>query len=184
MVIGDLDMNLLLVVDSLFDEGTLTRTAQPLRLSQPTISPSLAKMRAALGDELFMRANGVMQPTALALALRTALSSVLKTIRLEIPLQTAFDPTRETATFTLSFSDPGEMEFLRRLLERLAQEAPNANLKSVVKRRADLAIGYFPDLTSSVFAEWRVSQITLNRRFGVVHVAQHWRSETALTRRP
>jgi ferredoxin len=91
--------------------------------------------------------------------------------------------------------DHGEMEFLRRLLERLAQEAPNANLKSVVKRRADLAlamdlgevdlaIGYFPDLTSSVFAEWRVSQITLNRRFGVVHVAQHCRSETALTRRP
>jgi DNA-binding transcriptional LysR family regulator len=195
MVIGDLDLNLLLVVDSLFDEGTLARTAQPLRPSQPMISPSLAKMRAALGDELFMRANGVMQPTALALALRTALSSVLKTIRLEIPFQTAFDPTRETATFTLSFSDPGEMEFLRRLLERLAQEAPNANLKSVVKRRADLAlamdlgevdlaIGYFPDLTSSVFAEWRVSQITLNRRFGVVHVAQHCRSETALTRRP
>ena len=109
---------------------------------------------------------------------------MLKTIWLEMPLQTAFDPTRETATFTLSFSDPGEMEFLRRLLERLAQEAPNANLKSVVKRRADLAIGYFPDLTSSVFAEWRVSQITLNRRFGVVHVAQHCRSETALTRRP
>ena len=66
MVIGDLDLNLLLVVDSLFDEGTFTRTAQPLRLSQPTISPSLAKMRAALGDELFTR-----QPTALALALRT-----------------------------------------------------------------------------------------------------------------
>ncbi len=164
MDIRDLDLNLLLVLDALFDEGTLTRTAQRLKLSQPTISASLAKMRAALGDELFVRANGVMQPTALAFTLRPAVSSVLKTIRLEILSQAAFDPARETATFTLSLSDLGEMEFLPRLLERLAQEAPNANLRSVVKRpvdlalamdlgEVDLAIGYFPDLISSVFKQ-------------------------------
>ena len=92
MELRDLDLNLLLVLDALFEEGTLTRTAQRLRLSQPTVSASLAKLRGILGDELFVRANGRMQPTARALALRGAVASVLKTVRLEILSQAGFDP--------------------------------------------------------------------------------------------
>ena len=51
MDIRDLNLNLLLVLDTLFEEGTLTRAAQRLRLSQPTMSASLSKLRQALGDE-------------------------------------------------------------------------------------------------------------------------------------
>src|SRR5580704_18880347 len=79
MDLKDLDLNLLLVLDALLEEGTLTRTAQRLRLSQPTVSASLAKLRGILGDELFVRENGRMQPTARALALQGAVASVLKT---------------------------------------------------------------------------------------------------------
>lgn len=112
MELRDLDLNLLLVLDALFEEGTLTRTAQRLRLSQPTISASLAKLRGILGDELFVRANGRMQPTARALALRDAVASVLKTVRLEILCQGGFDPSSERGAFTVSLSDIGELEFL------------------------------------------------------------------------
>jgi DNA-binding transcriptional LysR family regulator len=164
MDLRDLDLNLLLVLDALFEEGTLTRTAQRLRLSQPTVSASLAKLRGILGDELFARANGRMQPTARALALRGAVASVLKTVRLEILSQAGFDPGSETGAFTVSLSDIGELEFLPRLLSRLAREAPQAALKSVVATpvelstamdlgEIDLAIGYFPDLTTSVFKQ-------------------------------
>jgi DNA-binding transcriptional LysR family regulator len=164
MELRDLDLNLLLVLDALFEEGTLTRTAQRLRLSQPTVSASLAKLRGILGDELFVRANGRMQPTARALALRGAVASVLKTVRLEILSQAAFDPDSETGAFTVSLSDIGELEFLPRLLSRIARDAPQAALKSVVATPAelstamdlgeiDLAIGYFPDLTTSVFKQ-------------------------------
>src|SRR5277367_7117373 len=102
MDIRDLDLNLLLVLDALMDEGTLTRTAQRLGLSQPTVSAALTKLRAALSDELFVRAKGVMQPTARALALRPAVASVLRTIRLGILSMAAFDPVREMGAFTLS----------------------------------------------------------------------------------
>jgi DNA-binding transcriptional LysR family regulator len=169
MDIRDLDLNLLIVLDALLEEGTLTRTGQRLRLSQPTISASLAKLRAALGDELFVRANGVMQPSARALALRPTVSSVLRTIRIEILSQAAFDPASETGTFTLSLSDVGELEFLPRLLERLTKEAPNAAIRSVVKKpvdlalamdlgEVDLAMGYFPDLITSVFKQQTLFQ--------------------------
>jgi DNA-binding transcriptional LysR family regulator len=164
MELRDLDLNLLLVLDALFEEGTLTRTAQRLRLSQPTISASLAKLRGILGDELFVRANGRMQPTARALALRDAVASVLKTVRLEILSQGGFDPSSERGAFTVSLSDIGELEFLPRLLSRLARDAPQAALKSVVATpvelstamdlgEIDLAVGYFPDLTTSVFKQ-------------------------------
>jgi DNA-binding transcriptional LysR family regulator len=164
MELRDLDLNLLLVLDAVFEEGTLTRTAQRLRLSQPTVSASLAKLRGILGDELFVRTNGRMQPTARALALRGAVALVLKTVRLEILSQAGFDPDNETGAFTVSLSDIGELEFLPRLLSRLARDAPHAAVKSVVATpvelstamdvgEIDLAIGYFPDLTTSVFKQ-------------------------------
>jgi DNA-binding transcriptional LysR family regulator len=164
MELRDLDLNLLLVLDALFEEGTLTRTAQRLRVSQPTVSTSLAKLRGILGDELFVRAHGTMLPTARALALRGAVASVLKTVRLEILSQAGFDPDSQTGAFTVSLSDIGELEFLPRLLSRLARDAPQAAVKSVVATpvelstamdlgEIDLAIGYFPDLTTSVFKQ-------------------------------
>jgi DNA-binding transcriptional LysR family regulator len=162
--IRDLDLNLLLVFDALFEEGTLTRSAHRLKLSQPTVSTSLAKLRVALGDELFVRSNGVMQPTARAISLRPAVTSVLKTIRLDILAQAAFDPASESGAFTLSLSDIGELEFLPKLIERLGREAPDAMLRAVVERphelahamdlgEIDLAVGYFPDLVSSSFKQ-------------------------------
>jgi DNA-binding transcriptional LysR family regulator len=101
MDIRDLDLNLLLVLDTLVEERSLTRTAQRLKLSQPTISAALAKLRTALGDELFVRTNGVMEPTARALVLRPVVTSVLKTIRQEILSMAAFDPAQEIGTFTI-----------------------------------------------------------------------------------
>jgi DNA-binding transcriptional LysR family regulator len=121
-------------------------------------------LRVVLGDELFVRANGVMQPTPRAIALRPVISSVLKTIRLDILSKAAFDPASEAGAFTFSLSDIGELEFLPRLLERLGREAPNAMLRTVVDQphdlslamdlgEVDLAIGYFPDLVASCFKQ-------------------------------
>jgi DNA-binding transcriptional LysR family regulator len=47
MDIRDLDLDLLVVLDTLMEEGILTRTAQRLKLSQPTFSAALTKLRAA-----------------------------------------------------------------------------------------------------------------------------------------
>jgi DNA-binding transcriptional LysR family regulator len=165
MDIRDLDLNLLLVLDTLIEEGNLTRTAQRLRVSQPTISVGLAKLRTALGDELFVRASGnMMRPTARALALQPIVANIIKSIRLEVLSLAAFDPATDTGVFTLSLSDIGELEFLPRLLERLGREAPGSSLRSVVRRPADLAlamdlgevdlaVGYFPDMVTSAFKQ-------------------------------
>lgn len=178
MELHELDLNLLLVLDALFQERTLTRAAGRLRLSQPTLSASLAKLRVALGDELFIRTNGVMQPTARALALQPVVGSVLRTIRLDILSPSAFDPARESATFNLTMSDIGELEFLPKLVAHLQREAPQTKIKTRVvppeelvpamdSGEVNLAVGVFPDLVSSTLKQqllFRATSACLVRR--------------------
>jgi DNA-binding transcriptional LysR family regulator len=159
-----LDLNMLVILDALYEEGSLTRVAERLQLSQPTISSSLAKLRAALNDELFIRAHGMMQPTDRAMQLRAPVRKVLQTVRLEILEQAAFDPASLSETITISTSDVGELEFLPGLVERLAQLAPRASIRTVLRDPhslgdamemgdVDVAIGYFPDLQAAVFKQ-------------------------------
>ncbi|MDB5314480.1 MAG: LysR family transcriptional regulator, partial [Rhodospirillales bacterium] len=64
-----LDLNLLRVFDAVARERHVTRASQRLNLSQSAVSNALSRLRAALGDELFLRRPGGVEPTALALSL-------------------------------------------------------------------------------------------------------------------
>ncbi len=96
--------------------------------------------------------------------LREPIRRVLQTVRLEILEQTAFDPASLSETITICASDVGELEFLPVLMERLAQLAPRASVRAVLRdpralaeamERGDIdaAIGYFPDLQATVFKQ-------------------------------
>src|SRR5260370_39013040 len=102
MDLRELDLNHLVLLEALFEEETLTRAAVRIGFSQPRSSAALAKLRAVIGDELFVHINGTMQPTPRALELRPALCSVLRTIRRDILSPSSFDPARETGVFTLN----------------------------------------------------------------------------------
>ena len=67
--LGNLDLNLLRVFDAVARERHVTRAAERLHLSQPAVSNALARLRAALGDELFLRRPGGVEPTELARSL-------------------------------------------------------------------------------------------------------------------
>jgi DNA-binding transcriptional LysR family regulator len=75
------DLNLLLVLDGVLREGTLSNAAKALNVSQPTISSSLAKLREILQDELFVRSGNGMQPTPRALALKEPIQRVLAAVK-------------------------------------------------------------------------------------------------------
>jgi DNA-binding transcriptional LysR family regulator len=151
------DLNLLLVLDGVLREGTLSNAAKALNVSQPTISSSLAKLREILQDELFVRSGNGMQPTPRALALKEPVQRVLAAVKGEILDTVRFDPATEIRPYTVATSDIGETLLLPRLVARLAQDAPMINLRTLVVRprhledaletgEVDLAVGYFPDL--------------------------------------
>ena len=159
-----LDLNLLLVLDALFDEQSVTGAARRLKLSQPTVSFSLAKLRQALGDELFIRGAGRMTPTPRALRLRDPVRRIIETVINEVLPGETFEPGQTRRTFTFCLSDVGEMVFLPALVERLRVLAPFASVASISLRpeelnealeagRVDLALGYFPDLKAAIYQQ-------------------------------
>jgi DNA-binding transcriptional LysR family regulator len=151
------DLNLLLVLDGVLREGTLSNTAKALNVSQPTISNSLAKLREIFRDELFVRCGNGMRPTPRALALKEPIQRVLGAVKGEILDTVCFDPVTETRPYTITTPDIGETMLLPRVVATLTREAPGINLRSRVvgpthleealeAGEVDLAIGYFPDL--------------------------------------
>ncbi|SQB29296.1 leucine transcriptional activator [Citrobacter koseri] len=61
--IRTLDLNLLKALDALLDEGSVTRAAQRLSLTQPAVSGMLIRLRDYFDDPLFVRTSHGMVPT-------------------------------------------------------------------------------------------------------------------------
>ena len=64
---GDIDLNLLVALDTLLAEGSVAKAAERLRLSASAMSRTLSRLRAATGDPLLVRAGRGLVPTLRAL---------------------------------------------------------------------------------------------------------------------
>jgi DNA-binding transcriptional LysR family regulator len=126
--ISTLDLNLLRVFDAVARERHVTRAAERLALSQPAVSNALNRLRQALGDELFLRRPGGVEPTALALSLQAPVAEVLDRLRETLAAHAPFDPATASRVFTLALSEYAEAILAPPLLERMAREAPGCLL--------------------------------------------------------
>ena len=66
MDIRGVDLNLLKAFDALIGERAVTRAAGRIGLSQPAMSHALSRLRGLFADELFVRTQSGMEPTARA----------------------------------------------------------------------------------------------------------------------
>jgi len=126
--LSQLDLNLLRVFDAVARERHVTRAAQRLNLSQPAVSNALARLRATLGDELFLRRAGGVEPTALALSLAAPIAEALDRLAETLAVRVPFDPLRARRVFPVAFSEYAEAALVPRLLERMAGQAPGCML--------------------------------------------------------
>lgn len=132
--LSNLDLNLLRVFDAVARERHVTRAAERLHLSQPAVSNALSRLRHALGDELFLRRPGGVEPTALALALAGPVAETLDRLARTLASHAPFDPASATRVFTLGFSEYAETVLVPPLLARMAADAPGC---LVAVRHAD-----------------------------------------------
>jgi len=158
------DLSQLLILDSLLREGSLTRTAELLGMTQPTVSRALARLRRHFGDPLFVRTGQRMQPTARALELAAPVAAVLDAARQLDGGPAAFDPVSATRSFKLYMVDGAVVNILPRLLdglERLEEGARGLQLRvahidpgslegQLERGQVDLAIGRFPQLVNNI----------------------------------
>ena len=167
MDIRKVDLNLLVVFDVMVEQRSVTRAAEALGLSQPATSAALARLRTLFGDPLFVKTGLAMRPTPRALELATPIRRVIGTLKEEVLQASAFTPASADKTFHLIAPDIAEVILLPRLLARLREEAPQVTLRvtsmprvaaaeALESGRAELALGYFPDLHKTGFFQQRL----------------------------
>ncbi len=160
----DLDLNLLRVFAVVAEEGSITRAASRLYVTQPAVSASMRRLSDFVGTELFARqGRGVVltrRGTELLAASRAHLAPLVAAA-LAAPV---FDPRVSTALVRIGLSDMTESLLLPALLERLRDEAPSMQLVAVpvqfrtvedalLSGRVDMAVSVADDLPRSILRQ-------------------------------
>jgi DNA-binding transcriptional LysR family regulator len=134
MTFGNLagvDLNLLVALDALLTEGSVTRAGERLSLSQPAMSAALGRLRRQLGDELLVRSGQGMVATELGQALRAPLREVLEEISRTLAIRPRFDPASDARHFRVFANDYVAAVLLGPLVPVLVAEAPGVTLEVV-----------------------------------------------------
>jgi len=130
MNLASLDLNLLVALDALLLEASVSRAATRIGLSQPAASHALQRLRDVLGDPLLVRVGAKMELTPRAQGLRGPLAQVLDQVRgLLIPDQ--FDAARSERHFRLMMPDLAVELLVPPLMEKISRLAPNVRLDVV-----------------------------------------------------
>ena len=129
MNLANLDLNLLVSLDALLDQRSVTRAAQQLGLSQPALSASLARLRRHFGDELLSRVGNAYRLTPLAAQLKPRVRVALDGVERVFTAQPEFDPVESTREFSVLVSDYGCAVLGDTLAQLLAEQAPVARLR-------------------------------------------------------
>ena len=117
------DLNLLITLNVLLEEGSVARAAQRLRLSPSAMSRALARLRETTGDPLLVRAGRGLVPTPRALELRERVGALVQDAEAVLRPAEALDLDQLTRTFTLRTSDGFVENFGPQLIARIHQEA-------------------------------------------------------------
>ncbi|MBP7521620.1 MAG: LysR family transcriptional regulator [Leptothrix sp. (in: Bacteria)] len=126
----DLDGHLLQLLVAVHEEGSITRAAQRLGVTQSAVSHLLDKLRGIVGDPLFVKSGRSILPTAMADLLVQRARTLLGELR-AFSLTAGFEPARLAACFTLAANDLQRDLLLPALLRRLRGEAPGVTLRVI-----------------------------------------------------
>ena len=161
--VGELDVKWLRLFEQVWATRSVTRSAEVLGQSQPTVSIWLGKLRERLGDALFVRTADGMLPTPRAQALIGPVRDALRALGEIAALQAPFDPASSTRPWRICMTDASHATILPRLLAQLRVQAPRAPVSAVriddetadalQSGAADLAVGYIPSLDTGFYQQ-------------------------------
>lgn len=126
--LATLDLNLLVVLDAVLQERSVTRAAHRVGLSQPATSNALARLRHQLSDPLLVRGAGGMQPTPYARRVEGPLRDLLARLASVLAPRARFDPAEASGAIPVAASDYVTRVVVPPLVEHLATVAPSIDL--------------------------------------------------------
>ena len=128
MALGGTDLNLLLPLKALLEEGNVTRAGVRLQLSQPAMSAALAKLRRRFDDELLVRSGRGFELTPFAARLRPGVTDAVEAAEALLGNQREFEPTSSTKRFSVSMSEYAMSVLAEPLTRLLSEEAPGCSV--------------------------------------------------------
>lgn len=148
-----IDLNLLLIFDSLYRLGSVTEAANELALSPSAMSHALNRLRASLDDPLFVRTGGSMVPTSRAESIAANVSAALGSLSFCLHKPEHFEPEKSRETYTFAATDYTAAVILPGLIARVNSLAPGIAIKLIYSRdfnadedllsgKVDFALGF------------------------------------------
>ena len=161
------EISLLVIFDAIMTEGSITRAADQLELTQPAVSNALSRMRQAWNDELFIKDGRNIQPTIYAQNLWKRVRNPLIELEEAVDIE-GFDPATAKRTFRIAAADTiidTAWGPLRKIIE---EQAPNINLHAVPytisngielldNAEVDLVVGALLDSNETICSEYLYS---------------------------
>jgi LysR family nod box-dependent transcriptional activator len=135
-----LDLNLLVALDTLLEEKSVSRAADRLNLSQSAMSSALSRLRDYFGDELLTPVGRRMEPTPLALSLAPPVRDILQRIRTTVQTRPSFDPGTAQRRFRIMTSDYLIEVLLAEAVRELAAVAPGVQLQVLPSNETSFAL--------------------------------------------
>jgi DNA-binding transcriptional LysR family regulator len=128
MNVAALDLNLLVALDALLQEESVSRGGQKIGLSQPAMSHALGKLRNLFGDPLLVRVGGRMELTLRAQSVRHTVRDALERVH-EVFVSDSFEPASSTRTFRIFMSDYASNLLLSSLSKAVQRSAPGVRIE-------------------------------------------------------
>ncbi|WP_136413232.1 LysR family transcriptional regulator [Herbaspirillum sp. ST 5-3] len=136
--ISRIDLNLLVVLDAICAEGSITRASEKLNLTQSAISHALTRLRMLFDDPLFVREGRTIVPTPLARSLTEPIRRSLRGIEITLNEAGRFEPSSTRRRFTIAVRGMLELMLLPPLLQYISGRAPGVDIAAVSVNRRDL----------------------------------------------
>ncbi|GAB2521601.1 LysR family transcriptional regulator [Nocardia heshunensis] len=132
-----LDLNLLVALDALLTEHSVTGAAERLQLSEPAVSRALGRIRRSIGDPILVRAGRVMVPTPHALAITPEVRDLVERVQQLFSSARTADLRTVTRDLTVLAHYAMAAVFGPALVERAAAEAPGITLRFLNEGHTD-----------------------------------------------
>lgn len=133
MRFNKLDLNLLVALDVLLKERSVTRAAEKLNLSTSAMSNSLSKLREYFNDDLLVSIGRKMEITPRGQVLHDAVRNVLLTIDSTLSAEPAFEPRFSDRTFNILSSDYTQLVLAPAFLGLVAKAGCTARISFVAQ---------------------------------------------------
>lgn len=124
------ELNLLIIFDAIMTEGSISRAADRLAMTQPAVSNAVSRMRIAWKDELFVKAGRNIKPTLKAENMWEQIKKPINELGAVIK-PNSFDPSTSTRTFKIAAADIVVQMMMVQLRQVIEKEAPNINIHTI-----------------------------------------------------